>query len=80
LPHQRLLLEEKLSPKVTDEVLPQYDFAENFLENTLPAAHLIRPCGAPSPPGEGFSGCVANLKQLDKPEFEGHSSFIIYNL
>ncbi len=25
--HQRLLLEEKLSPKVTDEVLPQYVFA-----------------------------------------------------
>jgi len=69
LPHQRLLLEEKLSPKVTDEVLPQYDFAEKFLENTLPAAHLIRPCGAPSPQGEGFSGCVANLKQLAKPEF-----------
>jgi len=45
LPHQRLLLEEKLSAKLTDEVLPQYDFAENFLENTLPAAHLIRPCG-----------------------------------
>jgi len=54
---------------VTDEVLPQYDFAEKFLENTLPAAHLIRPCGAPSPQGEGFSGCVANLKQLAKPEF-----------
>jgi len=41
---------------VTDEVLPQCDFAENFLENTLPAAHLIRPCGAPSPQGEGFWG------------------------
>jgi len=55
-PHQRLLLEEKLSPQVTDEVLPQCDFAENFLKNTLPAAHLIRPCGAPSPQGEGFWG------------------------
>jgi len=55
LPDRRLLLEEKLSPKVTDEVLPQYDFAESFLKNALPAAHLIRPCGAPSPPGEGFS-------------------------
>jgi len=54
LPDQRLLLEEKLSAKLTDEVLPQYDFAESFLENALPAAHLIRPCGAPSPPGEGF--------------------------
>jgi len=53
-PYQRLLLEEKLSAKLTDEVLPQYDFAESFLENALPAAHLIRPCGAPSPPGEGF--------------------------
>jgi len=60
--HQRLLLEEKLSAKLTDEVLPQYDFAESFLENTLPAAHLIRPCGAPSPPGEGFSGCVAKFE------------------
>ena len=39
--HQRLLLEEKLSAQLTDEVLPQYEFAETYQQARLPAAHLI---------------------------------------
>ena len=46
------------------------NFSANSQHGNAPSGlHLIRPCGAPSPPGEGFSGCAANLKLLAKPGF-----------
>ena len=49
----RLLLEEKLSAKLTDEV--RRNIVRFLLHyRRIRKFHLIRPFGAPSPQGEGF--------------------------
>ena len=44
---------------VTEEVLPQYEFAESYRKNETLYRTSPAPCGGTLPKGEGF-GCTAN--------------------